>query len=263
MADAGVAATQFLLQDLKRRVKEPRPPMPRTVKALLVDAIAELLQPLQRGLVVGAAHADGDHGRRRQWSRQDDDHRQAHAPPGRCRPARAAGGRRHLPRRRPRAAGRVGRPQPRRDRQPGRRRPRGRDLRCRQCRPGARLRRRHRRHRRPPADAAAPDGRAEEDPARDCQGPARGARTRCCWWWTATPARTRWPRCRPSMRRSASPAWWSPSSTARPRAACWPPSHAGAASASGRWPSISSAWARRLEDLQPFDAREFARALLD
>ena len=53
MADAGVAATQFLLQDLKRRVKETKATDAADVKALLVDAIAELLQPLERGLAVG------------------------------------------------------------------------------------------------------------------------------------------------------------------------------------------------------------------
>jgi fused signal recognition particle receptor len=53
MADAGVAATQFLLQDLKRRVKETKATDAAAVKALLVDAIAELLQPLERGLAVG------------------------------------------------------------------------------------------------------------------------------------------------------------------------------------------------------------------
>ncbi|MBK9360324.1 MAG: signal recognition particle-docking protein FtsY [Rubrivivax sp.] len=53
MADTGVAATQFLLQDLKRRVKDAKATDAGAVKALLVDAIAELLQPLQRGLSVG------------------------------------------------------------------------------------------------------------------------------------------------------------------------------------------------------------------
>ena len=53
MADAGVPATQFLLQDLKRRVKETRATDAAAVKALLVDAITELLQPLERGLRVG------------------------------------------------------------------------------------------------------------------------------------------------------------------------------------------------------------------
>jgi len=53
MADAGVAATQFLLQDLKRRVKDHKATDAAAVKALLVDAIAELLQPLERSLAVG------------------------------------------------------------------------------------------------------------------------------------------------------------------------------------------------------------------
>ena len=53
MADAGVQATQFLLDDLKRRVKEAKATDPAAVKTLLADAVAELLQPLQRPLRVG------------------------------------------------------------------------------------------------------------------------------------------------------------------------------------------------------------------
>jgi fused signal recognition particle receptor len=55
MADAGVKATEFLLADLKRRVKEARASDPAAVKGLLADAITELLQPLQKALTVGAA----------------------------------------------------------------------------------------------------------------------------------------------------------------------------------------------------------------
>ncbi|WP_416760760.1 signal recognition particle-docking protein FtsY [Roseateles sp. So40a] len=53
MADAGVKATEFLLEDLKRRVKDAKVTDPRAVRQLLVDALAELLQPLQRQLVIG------------------------------------------------------------------------------------------------------------------------------------------------------------------------------------------------------------------
>jgi len=59
MADAGVAATQALLQDLKRRVKATRAVEPAQVKALLAEALAELLQPLERSLAVGAQGRDG------------------------------------------------------------------------------------------------------------------------------------------------------------------------------------------------------------
>jgi fused signal recognition particle receptor len=59
MADAGVAATQFLLDDLKRRVKEARAADPKAVKTLLADAIAALLGPLQKPLVIGAPGRDG------------------------------------------------------------------------------------------------------------------------------------------------------------------------------------------------------------
>ena len=53
MADTGVKATEHLLADLKRRVKESRATDASTVKSLLVDAIAELLAPLEQALQVG------------------------------------------------------------------------------------------------------------------------------------------------------------------------------------------------------------------
>lgn len=55
MADAGVKATEFLLKDLKRRVKDAKASDPAAVKALLVDAIAELLAPLEKPLAIGEA----------------------------------------------------------------------------------------------------------------------------------------------------------------------------------------------------------------
>ncbi len=54
MADAGVAATQFLLDDLKRRVKENKATEPAAVKSLLIDALADLLAPLEKPLAIGA-----------------------------------------------------------------------------------------------------------------------------------------------------------------------------------------------------------------
>jgi fused signal recognition particle receptor len=53
MADAGVKATEYLLTDLKRRVKETRATDTAAVKALLIESITDLLQPLQRSLTVG------------------------------------------------------------------------------------------------------------------------------------------------------------------------------------------------------------------
>ncbi len=55
MADAGVSATEFLLNDLRRRVKDTKATEPAAVKALLADALTDLLLPLQRGLTVGVA----------------------------------------------------------------------------------------------------------------------------------------------------------------------------------------------------------------
>ena len=53
MADTGVKATTVLLDDLRRRVKEARATEPAAVRELLVDAIADLLRPLQKPLVIG------------------------------------------------------------------------------------------------------------------------------------------------------------------------------------------------------------------
>ena len=55
MADAGPTATQHLLDDLKRRVREAKADEPAAVKRLLEDALAELLAPLQRPLEIGRA----------------------------------------------------------------------------------------------------------------------------------------------------------------------------------------------------------------
>jgi fused signal recognition particle receptor len=54
MADAGVQATQYLLADLKQRVKDNRATDPSQVKALLAASIAQLLKPLEKSLVIGA-----------------------------------------------------------------------------------------------------------------------------------------------------------------------------------------------------------------
>ncbi|KAB2877188.1 MAG: signal recognition particle-docking protein FtsY [Burkholderiaceae bacterium] len=53
MADAGPGATQFLLDDLKRRVRERNAREPAAVRALLEDALTELLVPLERPLEIG------------------------------------------------------------------------------------------------------------------------------------------------------------------------------------------------------------------
>ncbi|RTL23205.1 MAG: signal recognition particle-docking protein FtsY [Burkholderiales bacterium] len=53
LADAGVKATEFLLDDLKRRVKASKAQDPQAVRGLLVDALADVLAPLEKGLEVG------------------------------------------------------------------------------------------------------------------------------------------------------------------------------------------------------------------
>jgi fused signal recognition particle receptor len=53
MADAGTAATLSLLEELKRRVKAAQVTEPAAVKALLADVLADELAPLQKTLTVG------------------------------------------------------------------------------------------------------------------------------------------------------------------------------------------------------------------
>ena len=53
MADAGTGATRYLLDDLKRRVREYGAREPAAVKALLEDALTDLLAPLERPLEIG------------------------------------------------------------------------------------------------------------------------------------------------------------------------------------------------------------------
>ena len=53
MADTGVRATEHLLLDLKRRVKETKTTDPAAVKSLLAESLAELLAPLEQSLEIG------------------------------------------------------------------------------------------------------------------------------------------------------------------------------------------------------------------
>lgn len=53
MADTGVKATEYLLQDLKSRVKASKTTEPLAVKALLIEALTDLLLPLQKQLNIG------------------------------------------------------------------------------------------------------------------------------------------------------------------------------------------------------------------
>jgi fused signal recognition particle receptor len=53
MADTGVKATEHLLQDLKRRVKDSKTTEPAAVKNLLIESITDLLTPLQMHLSIG------------------------------------------------------------------------------------------------------------------------------------------------------------------------------------------------------------------
>ena len=53
MADTGVKATEHLLQDLQRRVKDSKTTEPQAVKGLLIECITDLLTPLQKTLSIG------------------------------------------------------------------------------------------------------------------------------------------------------------------------------------------------------------------
>jgi fused signal recognition particle receptor len=53
MADTGVKATQFLLDEVKRRVQASGATRPVQVKNILADSLAQLLRPLEKALVIG------------------------------------------------------------------------------------------------------------------------------------------------------------------------------------------------------------------
>jgi fused signal recognition particle receptor len=53
MADAGVAATEYLLEEVKRKVQSSGATRPVQAKNILVDALTQLLKPLERPLVIG------------------------------------------------------------------------------------------------------------------------------------------------------------------------------------------------------------------
>src|SRR6188768_1012647 len=53
LADTGVAATEFLLGEVKRKVAASGATRPVQAKNILVDALTQLLRPLQKPLVIG------------------------------------------------------------------------------------------------------------------------------------------------------------------------------------------------------------------
>ncbi len=56
MADTGYSATQHVLSDLKARVKATKATEPQAVRGLLIDALTDLLKPLEKRLVIGEHH---------------------------------------------------------------------------------------------------------------------------------------------------------------------------------------------------------------
>ena len=53
MADAGVSATNHLLEDIRRRVRDSGITHPVAVKNALIESITQLLKPLEKPLVIG------------------------------------------------------------------------------------------------------------------------------------------------------------------------------------------------------------------
>lgn len=53
MADAGVAATEYLIKELRRRSKETKAETPEQLRRLLVDCLGALLAPLEKPLRLG------------------------------------------------------------------------------------------------------------------------------------------------------------------------------------------------------------------
>jgi len=53
MADAGVAATETLIADLRRKAKETKAETPVQLKALLIEGLTQLLLPLEKSLTLG------------------------------------------------------------------------------------------------------------------------------------------------------------------------------------------------------------------
>ena len=160
-ADVGARTTAQVVEQLEREAEEGGLVGGEQLTARLAELLAAA-RPHRRRHDRHPPRPDRDPRRRRQRHRQDDDDRQARlAPAQHARQDRRGRRRRHVPRRRRRAARALGRARGRRRRQgPGGLGPRRRGLRRGRPRARARRRRRDRRHRRAPAHAARPDGRA-------------------------------------------------------------------------------------------------------
>ena len=53
MADTGVAATQYVLDELRRKVRDSGVTHPVALKNILIATLTEMLKPLEKGLVIG------------------------------------------------------------------------------------------------------------------------------------------------------------------------------------------------------------------
>ena len=255
-ADCGMDASLALVEELRARVRagshhqRGRPVARPLAGRGRADGARAGAHPAER-----RAHGHRHRGRQRQ--RQDHHHRQAGLPAGRARPEGGDRRRRHLPGRGHRPARGVGRPRRRPARAPGAgRRPRRRGLRRGGLRQGARGRRGAGGHRRPPPDRAQPDGGAAEGGRGGGQGRRRRRPTRCCWCSTPPRARTASARRACSARRAdlTGVVLTKLDGTAR----------GGIAVAIRRELDIPVKLVgsgEKLEDLQPFDARAFARAI--
>jgi hypothetical protein len=231
-ADVGVRVSDELLDGLRARVKSKEITEPgQLVDALRAEMVSRL-QGAERGLTFEPGDADSPERvavRGRQRRGQDHHHRQGRrAAGGEGRSVLMAAGdtfraaaAEQLTTWAERSGAEIVRGR-------GRRPQRGH---LRRHRAGQRPR--HRpgagRHRRPPAHQDQPHGRAAQGAPRRSQG-RRVASPRCCSSSTPPPARTGSPRLASSAMPPRSPAWCSPSSTARRRVASCSPSRPSSAS---------------------------------
>ena len=250
-ADVGVPATAELVRRLEARGE----------LGDLGEALAEEVEALfGEPPVLGARcrRPDCRPRRRRQRHGEDDDDRKARAQAVRARPLGARRRGRHLPRGGRGAARDLGGAGGRRVRRRlARRRPRRRRVRRGRGGPCPRPGRRHRRHRRPPAHAGEPDGRARQGAPRDRRHGSRGLRTRRCSSSTRRRGRTG------SSRRGSSPR--RPGVTGIALTKLDGSAKGGVAIAIAHELGIPVKLVgvgEGVDDLRPFDAHDYARALV-
>ena len=175
-SDMGMEATEYLMKDVRNRVSLKGLKDGNELRGALKEALYDLIKPLEKPLVlpdtkepfvIMLAGINGA-GKTTSIGKLAKYFQSAGQICAACR-------RRHLPRRRPRAASSMGRTQQRNRHFANHGRFRRRLLRCRPSRQSARHRHRAGRHRRPSAHAASFDGRNQKSEARAAKSDARCA----------------------------------------------------------------------------------------